>query len=278
MKAGRQLQKGACRVCDAERLCPSTHGARSATRRGVENNSTDCAEFMQQTFKIYGMFRSGTNLTKVLLEQNFQAKCEAYYGGHKHFFIPGTWDETGFVADTRTVVIVVKDPYAQLVSLFRYAQETGFRHFDCPRDWSAYLRSWFTVTLAAPQLSPTYRFRNPIAYWNELNLHWVASALPRKIIVRYEDILADPEKEMQRISAQFPDIRRLDHTASLPGNILLKVAGDTTPETFETEIGFEKTSYYLNRHYMREFGYLQRRFVRSQLDPELVGRLGYNIP
>src|SRR3990167_7954232 len=86
--------------------------------------------------KIHGIFRSGTNLAKYMVAQQFDCAPSFHLGGHKHLplpCIPGTTEQ----AWTRTVVCV-KNPLASLVSLFRYAQTVKFKHFDCGRSWDEF--------------------------------------------------------------------------------------------------------------------------------------------
>ena len=91
--------------------------------------------------KIHGIFRSGTNLAKYMVAQQFDCAPSFHLGGHKHLplpCIPGTTEQ----AWTRTVVCV-KNPLANIVSLYRYARAVKFRHFDCGRTFDEFLRGRF---------------------------------------------------------------------------------------------------------------------------------------
>ena len=90
---------------------------------------------MSHRFKIYGIFRSGTNLLRHLVEGHLDATCDINEGGHKHLFTPQNWTKEGYVPQLVDMLVCVKDPYAAMVSLFNYAERVRFRHFHCATDW-----------------------------------------------------------------------------------------------------------------------------------------------
>ena len=228
-----------------------------------------------QTFKIYGVFRSGTNLLKLLIEQNMDAECRFSIGGHKHLYSPMNFGPDGYIVPDEKALVCVKDPYASMASLFRYAKLVKVRHFDCGRSWETFLTSRFVVSIDQAPYPPSFWFRSPIDYWTSHYFHMASLPAERAIIVRYEDVLADPYAVLERIARHFPGTMMTSQSVALPANAMARMREKLADKPV-TDRPFD-IGWYNLRQYMREFSAPQLAEMRGALDTDLMDRLGYVI-
>lgn len=132
--------------------CWPSKGKQMATmHKATPDSPREATEGPRPAVIFRGIFRSGTNLAKHLLLQAGLGPVAFHAGWHKH--LPGA-PPTHFAAPEQPLrVICCKHPLAALNSLFRYARQVDFRHFECGRDWRSVLRSSFVVCIdGAPHL------------------------------------------------------------------------------------------------------------------------------
>lgn len=228
---------------------------------------------MPHRFKIYGLFRSGTNLLRHLVEEHLDARCDINEGGHKHLFTPQNWTAHGYVPQPVDMLVCVKDPYAAMESLFRYAQSVKFRHFRCAQEWEEFLHSRFVVAIDRQPQPPAFRFRDPVDYWNAVYYHMVSVADRPLTIVRYEDMLADPDRVLAEIGERHGVAKT--GTAVLPARQMKKMTEQRPDDPFTGE-AFDP-AWYRDRLYLRAFDERQMAHMRAELDAELAARLGYQV-
>ena len=139
--------------------------------------------------KLHGAFRSGTNHVHALLEINLHVQVVTDDGGWKHAPVPAT-----FTRDPGWPIVgVVRNPWAWLHSLWRYAQGPGARHISGGASWRTFLVSPLTITHGGDASVPVYRFASPADYWNAMAAN-LLSLGPRAHVIRHEDALRDPER------------------------------------------------------------------------------------
>lgn len=229
---------------------------------------------MTVSAKIYGLFRSGTNLTKLLTETHLDAKVAVNNGGNKHLTSPVDWSRNGYVASRKKFIVCVKDPYAAMTSLHDYACSLKFRHFDCAQNWDRFLDERFIIKIKHPSNPPALYYSSPIDYWNAFHYHFLS--FDRNVLfVRYEDVLADPAAAVTRIGEFLGARRTSTATPALPERRVVKM-GETTRDNPLADEEFDP-NWYLNREFLKRFGPSQAAAMRDRLDPDVVGRLGYAI-
>lgn len=214
-------------------------------------------------FKVYGLQRTGTNLMQALMARNFHVRYLTEQAtGWKH----GPLSEAAMANDgvpTR-FIFCVKNPYAWLVSCYRYFR--GGYQLDQTLPASFY---------ADPSMSfeeflhrPMYEFPTPLHRWNFMNRCWLMS-LPEKrtVVARQEDHLQDElqHRLLAEIECKFSLRRRSEH---------LEVT-DRQVDVNTTVKGPVDRDRYLLREYMAEYSPSLLALVNQSLDHALVSRLGY---
>lgn len=228
--------------------------------------------------KIFGTFRSGTNLVRALLQTNFSVVVHNNTHAYKHLPIPADFADSVFKPFPLPVVGVVKDPLAFLDSLFRYCEKNNFRNVDGARDFDSFIRSRILIFDGGFKDFPRYRFCNPVQYWNSLNLNLLSIPKERCSVVRYEDVLQDMPGQIEKIADKFGLERKSEDFWLPPGTT--KNLGDQTiedPDEYITGEPFKRLSHYLDRQYLNRFDRGQLEFVLSELDMDVVESLSYTM-
>lgn len=224
--------------------------------------------------KVYGLFRSGTNLIKLLAETHLDARIAVNKGGHKHLTSPIDWRNGGYVEPKRKFLVCVKDPYAAMASLHKYAAAINFRHFQCAKPWKRFLDERFIVRIKHESSPPAVYFASPIDYWNAFHFHFM-SFESGVLFIRYEDVLADPAAVVARIGGFLEARRTSDTPPALPGLTVAKM-GETTRDDPLTDDPFD-AEWYADKAYLQAFSAAQMAVMRDRLDAEVLSALGYAL-
>ncbi|MDA8429944.1 MAG: hypothetical protein M0T70_11890 [Geobacteraceae bacterium] len=257
---------------------------------------------MITTVKQYGEIRTGTNYLRALIQRNYpDIHVLSYILGGKHappipfgvlwaeaqqaggdaafnFVSTATYSQRGgashpkdptqqeeltrrapqiakaYTTGALGFLVTIKDPYAWVVSAARF---NGWIRGDEPlRDWSIEL-----MREACLGYNRNYR-----AWLSFLREH-----PQRARLVRYEELLADPERVMTEIAAQF------DWQRSGGFEAITAVVEPTqwdhlpvieTPDTFRPE-------FYANNEYLQRIPAEQMQQIGELMDWDLLSELGY---
>jgi hypothetical protein len=244
---------------------------------------------LRPTVKIYGERNTGTNFLFKLLRLNLRADLlrgvvpsyvripfpqnetvrDLYFKltfgwnlGWKHRLAPSpdSVRETRIYSDRLCFVTLTKNPYSWLLSLYRrphhYQGElTTFEQFlNAP---------WTTVRRAnAPP-----EFPNPIIMWNEKSAAYLRlrEGMPTATL-RYEDLLADPERALSRVAVRFSIEKSGSYFENVTASTKEKGGGK----------GFEYyQQYYLGEQWRTELQPAALRIINEYLDFELMSQFGY---
>ena len=158
------------------------------------------------SFALHGAFRSGTNYLRYLLEENFHCTLDFDAYGWKHGPIAVQNSQARAIYPV-PIFAVVKNPAAFCVSLFRYNRAVGM-NMEAPKTWRDFLRQKIVIFNGSLQVSPQYRFPNPVSYWNFIT--WNFATLPAEMValIRYEDLLEGSETALMPYATQFGLKRR----------------------------------------------------------------------
>ncbi|MDB4363179.1 hypothetical protein N9Z31_03355 [Pseudomonadales bacterium] len=228
---------------------------------------------------LFGMFRSGTNYTRTVLEWNYN--CELVTNVHewKHGFFPIITERSQKKYEHMDIIYVTKDPFASISSLYKYYMTNG-RNIHAAKDWKSFLRNRFIIYDFFQENSPQYRFANVVDFWNSMN--WNLSSVTkydlRSVHVRYNSLLDSPQKYSQQIADGLGLSKKYNSTGEFkyPINVT-KNMGDrdrlnendyVTPRIFN-----EKN--YKRKKYYDLFDAEDRAFVLENIDIELATKLGY---
>lgn len=192
--------------------------------------------------KIFGLERTCTNYLHWLLRNNYYdlELLQLYEGGWKHG-LPHNLSE-----DTKTI-LCVKHPYAWMVSLYKWDQNAQLGGL-----------SFKTYVMSG----------QPIFKWNTMLRAWLNTINPT--IVRYEDLLDNPEKECDRIAGEV-GFKKKGYGFVTPGEKKLDYNTYTAPT-----LQFNK-GYYENKEYMDCYDNEMVDFIKSHIDYELLELFKYEL-
>ena len=221
--------------------------------------------------KIHGLQRSGTNYISHLIDTNFKnAKSLVNLGGWKHGFYAAPW----FLGKEVHVIMITKNPYSWLVSMFRYwgpdkKLRIGPNLEGVTFDEFVRNRCIFERQRDIPFL---YRSTNPVQHWNNMNFHWMSIRMNLKnvFVMTYESLterthltLSNIETafKLERVNEEFSDC---DKTFQPTGEI-----------TKPTDQRWNK-DYYKKAEYLDMFSQDLLDFVNDQLDLDVMCKLEYD--
>lgn len=222
--------------------------------------------------KIHGLQRSGTNYLSHLMNENFQnVKVLVNAGGwkHGHYMAPLALNQEVHV------VAIVKNPYAWLVSVYKYwgpdkklrigPDLTGVSFEEFVRN-----RCYLELQRDIPYL---FRSKNPVQFWNDMNFHWSSIMLMQKKIcfITYESLLNGPKLTIDHIGSRLGIKTKNNFSDSdqtfTPSGENLHLSGEK----------FSNKDYYLKSEWIQQYTPELLEFVNEELDMDLMVNFGYNF-
>jgi hypothetical protein len=203
--------------------------------------------------KIFGLPRSCTNLTTVLLRTNFLCPVFDNYPCWKHG--PNCLDDRFFsykkieITDLRYVVCT-KNPYDWLWSLFCFENETKINfkrnaaHFLTQKSWH-------------------YKDMTPIEAFNKLNKHWLTISKDKKILqqIKYEDMANNQLDVLFKIQKHFDLEMKKEKLEEIKTKVAPK--GKITEENFK----------YRKSQWSKE----EISFINKKLDKNILNLCNYRF-
>ena len=223
-----------------------------------------------KTLKLYGLPRTATTVAKWMIEKNLDVSVLASVAGSKHG--PYCLLELGVNVDG--VVLVTKNPYAWLWSIFRWAKTK--KKYQCGKNFAAMLRE----PIVSP--NPGYRdcYPNPIVWFNMMNYHWLSINREKVAVVQHESIVLKPVKTMQAVADAFGLAHRPGGFRPCPNVVRASVANgkDTGGDwaSAERPEKFQRT-FYVNKQYLANFTAADLKHANDWLDKDMMRRLGYSL-
>lgn len=227
---------------------------------------------------LLGMFRSGTNFTKIVLESNYEVVIDTDAFGWKHGFLPILSKHAGIAYPGLDYVYVTKNPFSSIWSLYNYFSSNK-RNIRAAENWKKFLRSRFVILDGWTPGSPQFRFSTPVDYWNSMNWNLASGEAGGTacVHVRYESFLEQTQHEAERVAGALGIERRSEHSQfvvpeervrNLGSRQRVLKAQTTHDEKFDRE---SQTAHV----YMDSFDTEDTEYVLASVDRELVKRLGY---
>ncbi len=197
--------------------------------------------------KVFGLQRSGNNWLSLMLKRNYgnvrlMGNDEA---GWKH----GMYRVPQVLGRECHVIILSKEPYAWLPSIFKYR---AGRH-EASANFTQFLNGSSSVEL-----------------YNLMYEHWLSAHLEEKkmVIVAYEVLLANPFLTCSGIAKHFGLEKKIKHF-STPNKHMKK-------NNTESKREFD-SNFYLHRNYMSRFNAEQLNIINPRINWPLVKRLGHSM-
>lgn len=234
---------------------------------------------MKIDLTLTGCFRSGTNYTRAVLEQNYH--CTVFYNtwGWKHGLMP-TYNPTSRVEyEPTNVLTIVKNPFSILHSWYKYVLENG-------NNLKAINNKSFKEFLRSPiyfydewnkGVAPQYYFSNPVQMWNSVVWNQLSFVEQMNgIYLKYESMLENPELQCQVISDRF-GLTLKDDSLEVPKKRVNNMGDgkNSKGRKYVTQDDFNKTNFFLNKHFMDSYQPDDISFVQSELNLELIEKLNY---
>jgi hypothetical protein len=169
---------------------------------------------------VVGAFRSGTNVMKLLLEQCFHARCLFNQWGWKHAPAPTLVAACGHLRPATPLVIMVKEPLSQNVSLFRHWQRTRPSLIG-ERSFAEFIRCEFVVhDNSFGGRGPKYIFPTPTDYWNQFYFSYMFwdDIRPASLLVRLDHLESDAAQVLAQLEQRFSLVRRDGVAPVIPRN------------------------------------------------------------
>ena len=240
--------------------------------------------------KIYGERNSGTTYLQMLVEQNLnvdvlpgvaprrwrrffrgnETMIDLYFRltfcknlGWKHQAVTHLADscKQRALIDRTLFLIIAKNPYAWLLSLFRHP----YHYRGELTTFEAFLRGVWQTVGRERHSEP---FATPIAMWNVKHAAYLDLADKKTcVIIRYEDLLADPKAIITRISETYALPRRNAQFL----NVFESAKGEGTKD-----FDYYRT-YYLEELWRNELSADHIALISSLLDRATVKKFGYNL-
>lgn len=217
-------------------------------------------------FKVYGLQRSGTNITAYAISHYFVAfQCTRGYGW-KHGLVRAFtrfWD-----GEPIRLVFCIRNPWAWLVSFYRLLLQYDFSPtVSCPH----FKKSWGFPRFVR---SPHQHWDNPIHRWNSMCRYYLACAEvvdAPTTFVRSED-MTDPRLQVATIKRIGRDLQ-LEPRGRKIRPILNRASfsSSVTPDRMNFD-------YFKKQQYLRCYTPRLLRWVNSQVDKDLLLEFGYLMP
>lgn len=234
---------------------------------------------MKMDLTLIGCFRSGTNFTRTVLEKNYD--CTIYYNtwGWKHGMMP-TYNPSSKIEYQETKVLtVVKNPYSILLSWYNYLRTHNKNLKGNADSLSEFLRTpIYFYDEGNKGVAPQYYFCNPVQMWNSVVWNHLSFIKQMEgVVLRYEDLLENPEHEFGQVAEKF-NLENTTDVLELPDKRVNNMWDNKDPNNrkYTTNKVFNKADFFLKNEFMSSFSDSDKDFVNSELNTNLVHELGYS--
>lgn len=209
--------------------------------------------------KIHGLMRSGTNFLEFLLRNNFPIEP---------LVDEPVWKHGPIKEDLQMPhLIVYKDIYSWLDSVYRYALITEFFGITQETTFQQFLRQPFIFEEYGNRLKE----KSPVAFYNKSMRSWCnAKCAGPKRFISYEKLLCETSKQLDRIS-DFLGVPRNLTTVVYPARNILPHESKTMEKS--SELNYHNIAHYRNKIYLKKFESIDRQLVAQQLDNGIFRRI-----
>lgn len=206
-----------------------------------------------QKIKVYGERNSGTIYLEWLLLKNMEITIpDDFIYGWKHRVAPSGDELIDWIKSDIVYLCLVKNPYSWLISMHK--------------------RPYNHEILRKTHFSEFIRFsygdyRNPMVMWNIKNRSYLEMEkyVDRHMMVRYEDLLAEPKDSLIRIAEKF----------GLPRPGLFKNIKNLLTNNHGVNKRRFHSDYYLEEKWREKLKPEYIEYINRFLDFELMDKLGY---
>ncbi len=216
--------------------------------------------------KVVGIFRTGTNLARDLLEEHYRVKVCYSKWGWKHGLPPSLPLGGRQLTYPVPTLVMSRDPVDANLSLYKFWQKTR-PELDTGGSLSAFIRQEFIVYDNSTAGMPHYLYQTPTEYWNQFYYAYLSWSAARSCLhfLAYERLVADPEAEIAAFAAAASLSRRSTGPVRLPQAEVLPSADGQASSAGGTAF-IAKTS---------QIAPEDRAFIWAQTRDSIAAQLGY---
>jgi hypothetical protein len=229
---------------------------------------------------LIGLFRSGTNYARTILEWNYDVDVSYDAYGWKHAMVPTFSNFSSFSYPEGKLVVVVKDPYSALFSWYKYAKKHGRNLRGDTSSFSNFLKNRIYFRDDTNRaLAPEYYFLDPVQMWNSVVWNHLSVAdQVGGVVVDYDELLRNPEETATTIARHFK-LKRKSGEFENPGHTVRNMndglhANDKS--RYLTNKAFD-SPYQVNKQYLLEYSDDDLAFVGRTIDSDVVKRSGIKL-
>ncbi len=215
---------------------------------------------------VVGTFRSGTNLLKFMLEENFYAEVVFSEWFWKHSVPPTS--VLCPIPDSVPIVVVTKAPIPLNASLYNF-WKIRRPELDCGSSISDFIRKRFLVyDNTGGLIKPKYAFPSPTDYWNQYHFSWLnwAEVNDRLFFLQLEKLRLDTSLELEAIAKKLKLRRRTDRQIVLPNTPAIPSRDGERSHLGQLDQAF--------REHLTDDDVT---FITNRVYQDVAHKLGYNI-
>ncbi len=229
---------------------------------------------------LLGLFKTCTNYTKALLENNYEIEINDDLLGWKHGIVATRSNQSTQSQPNLCPLVIVKDPYAALHSWYKHYRENGLGIKSTAKNFSEFIRSRIVFYDESAEIKPEYAFSNPIEMWNCVVRNHVSVAIQtRGYVARYEDLLLRPEESSQLVSQWFDLLRKTDDFLIPPHTIRNTHEKNTHHDHsgYIDSLEFDEKDFFTRKIYLQQYENDDLEIMSAFLDKDLLHYLSYEV-
>jgi len=225
---------------------------------------------------LIGLFRSGTNYTRSILEWNYDVAVFYDAFGWKHAPVPTFTAASPYEYPQDKLLVVVKNPYSTLRSWYKYVTQNGRNIRAATGSFAEFLsRPIVFFDENNKDVAPEYYYQNPIQMWNAVVWNHVSVAERLNgVVIDYDRMLAEPETVCGLLAGKLGLVRKSEEFSE-PEQVVLNMNDRTRPKDaakYTTGRKFDK-SYFEQKKYLDDYMQSDLDLVGQGMDDALLVRL-----
>ncbi len=227
---------------------------------------------------LIGMFRVGTNYTRSLMELNYDVEIRYNAYGWKHGPVPTFNKESDFNYSKVPCICVVKNPLATVSSWWKYINDTNKNIKSDACSFSDFLKQPVVFYDEWSEGAPEYWFSSPFDMWNSIVWNHVSFVEKNNgKVVRYEDLITDPEKTCAQIASYFSLNKKSNQFITVDKKTR-NMSDTLSREGYESYVQgkeFDRINYFKDEVYLGEYSCEDFELAKKELNQKLLNKFDY---
>jgi len=232
---------------------------------------------------LIGLFRSGTNYARTLLETNFDVEVRFNSLGWKHGPVPTYAPDSCLSYAEAPILVITRHPLSSFLSWYNYLCEKG-RNLNSDSDLSSlaeFVNAPITYFDEFARDSPEYMYSSPVEMWNSVTWNHISFAVKRAgVVTQYEELVSNPEVSCTLIANQL-GLSRKTTTFLQPdtqvANLSDFVARDKINDYLRNSSSTSKYLFTNKRSLIDSYSTSQLAEITSMLNPRVMRAAKYTI-